>query len=269
MHTVNFIPNQTIQTAFHDIGDGVPFLLVHGFTGSKLDFHDQLRWFADAHRVIAYDQRGHGESSNLGPYNLYTLASDLVNLLDALHIDQCHVLGHSLGGMVVMRAMLATPGRFRSAIFMDTAPYAPGLLPAKVRDQLNKLVLAEGCEALFKGMQGQTLNKATQRGIDYLGEAEHWRRIRVKLAQMDPEAFVELGKVLGDHPSVLSSLRQITQPVTVIAGEQDTPFVKPAREMASTLPNAKLVLIPDSGHSPQYENAEFWRASVENHLAEV
>ena len=80
MLTTHFVSNDPIseevlntglQTAYHEIGMGKPFVLVHGFTGSKLDFQDQLPWFAESHRVIAYDQRGHGESSNLGPHSLY------------------------------------------------------------------------------------------------------------------------------------------------------------------------------------------------------
>jgi len=73
--TTHFVTNDPItsevlqtglQTAYHDVGDGPAFVLVHGFTGSKLDFQDQLPWFAHTHRVLALDQRGHGESSNQG-----------------------------------------------------------------------------------------------------------------------------------------------------------------------------------------------------------
>ena len=264
--TVNFVSNGSIQTAYQDIGDGTPLLLVHGFTGSKLDFQNQIPWFADTHRVIAYDQRGHGESSNQGPYTLYTLIGDLVGLLDALAIDRCHVLGHSLGGMVVMRALLSHPERFSSAILMDTAPYAPGLLPGHVRKRLNDIVADQGCDALIEGMRDQPQNDAVKRGINYLGEMEHWRRIQVKLEQMDPQAFIELGDVLSDHAPITPSLKQITQPVTVMVGKKDVPFITPSKELAREIPDAQLVYIDDAAHSPQYENPEAWRSAVESHL---
>jgi pimeloyl-ACP methyl ester carboxylesterase len=276
MLTTHFVTNDPIsddvlntglQTAYHDVGAGEAFVLVHGFTGSKLDFHDQLTWFADTHRVIAFDQRGHGESSNIGPYTLYTLAADLISLLDRLEIKQCHVLGHSLGGMVVLRALLANPERFHSALLMDTAPYAMSLYDNKLRSRLDAMVLEQGCEVLLKGMQGQPQNEAVQRGINYLGEQEHWRRIRVKLSQMDPAAFTALGKAISDQPSVLGNLSTLATPTTVLVGKHDKPFVKPAKEMASALPNSTLVLLDDAGHSPQYENADAWRAAIETHLA--
>ena len=116
MLTTRFVDNGEITTAFLDEGldegRGAPLLLLHGFTGSKLDFHDQLQWFSDRHRVLAPDQRGHGESSNLGradAYSLDILAEDLAGFLDALDVQRCHLLGHSMGGMVALRFALRYP----------------------------------------------------------------------------------------------------------------------------------------------------------------
>ena len=252
MFTTHFVTNDPIseevlntglQTAYHETGTGDTFVLVHGFTGSKLDFQDQLSWFAHSHRVIAYDQRGHGESSNLGPYTLYGLAADLIGFLDALEIERCHILGHSLGGMVVIRALIAHPERFASAVLMDTAATTVSLFDPEILEHLNNVVLEQGCAALMNGMRGQPQGAAVQRGIDYLGEQEHWRRIRVKLEQMDPQAFVELGEALGTQPSLLTNLAKVTAPTTVLVGAEDKPFLKPSREMAAALPNSQLTVI--------------------------
>ena len=265
MHTTHFIANDAtpgLQTAYHDLAGGrdgsAPLLFVHGFTGSKLDFSDQLPWFAQDQRVLAYDQRGHGESSNIGTYTLYALVADLFGFLDALGVARCHVLGHSLGGMVVMRALLANPDRFASAILMDTSPYPLNLFTSEIRERLASIVMEGGCQALLPGMQGQPQNEAVKRGIDYLGEAEHWRRIRVKLEQMDPAAFVELSASLAEHAPVTDSLGQLELPVTVIVGAEDTPFIEPSERLVAKLPNARLARIDDAGHSPQYENAGVW-----------
>jgi 3-oxoadipate enol-lactonase len=274
MFTTHFISNDTdgepgsqLQTAYFDVGEGDPFVLIHGFTGSKLDFQDQLPWFTGQCRMLAYDQRGHGESSNVGPYTLESLTGDLFGFLDAMGIDQCHLLGHSLGGMVALRGLLAQPGRFKSAVLMDTAPYGMSLFEDKVRAQLNSLVTEQGCAALLNGMQGQPQNAVVQRGMDFLGEREHWRRIRVKLEQMDPQAFVDLGHALTEQASVQAQLSGLTTQVTVMVGEHDKAFTRAAKEMAVALPNAQLVTIKDAGHSPQYENAEAWQTAIEAHLS--
>ena len=255
-----------LQTAYNDIGEGEVFVLVHGFTGSKLDFQDQLPWFADQYRVIALDQRGHGESSNLGPYSLNQAATDLIRYLDGMAIERCHLLGHSLGGMVALRALLDAPTRFTSAILMDTAPHGLTLYPEDIRTRLNERVAAKGCEALLDGMQGQPQSPAAQRGIDYLGEAEHWRRIRTKLEQMDPAAFAQLGLAIGEQTPVTEQLSELKLPTSIIVGEKDKPFVGPSRLMHKKLPNSRLVVIDKAGHCPQYENPEAWRTAIESHF---
>lgn len=257
-----------LQTAYHDIGSksGEVFVLVHGFTGSKLDFQDQIPWFGDDYRVIALDQRGHGESSNIGPYSLDTAAADLITFLDGLAIEKCHILGHSLGGMVVLRALLTHAEHFASAILMDTTSHGLTMYPEKIRTQINQMVLDQGCEGMIGGMQGQPQSRPAQRGIDFLGEAEHWRRIRVKLEQMDPAAFVELGLEIAQQTSVTDKLSEISMPTSIIVGSKDKPFVEPAKVMHKHLPNSQLLKIDKAGHCPQYENADAWRAAIESHF---
>ena len=267
MFTTNFVANRELQTAYHDVGSGVPFVLVHGFTGSKLDFTSQIAWFVENQRVIAYDQRGHGESSNQPPYDLATLVEDLFGFLDALDIPTCHLLGHSMGGMVAMRAVLDRPERFRSLILMDTGPEPLRLFDDNIRQHLTRTVTEGGCEALLEGMQGQPQSAAVQRGIDFLGEHEHWRRIRVKLAQMDPQAFVDLSAVLNNHEGVTDDLTQISIPTSIIVGAEDKPFLEPAKLMASKIDDSQLVVIDNAAHSPQYENADVWRDAVLAHLS--
>ncbi|MEQ8858621.1 MAG: alpha/beta hydrolase [Pseudomonadales bacterium] len=266
MQTSHFVQNGETIMAFTEAGEGPALLLVHGFTGSKLDFQNQLPWFADLRRVIAYDQRGHGETSNQRPYTLPAMVDDLVGLLDVLDIQRCDLLGHSLGGMVALRAVLAHPDRFRSLILMDTAPAPLGLWTRRARRALTKLVKREGCEALLEQSRQATPSPAQQRGIDYLGSEEHWRRISVKLQQMDPVAFVELMTELSDHDSVAGRLGEIRCPATVIVGEHDAPFLAPSAVLAEGIDGARLMTIEGADHAPQYENADVWRQAVREHL---
>ncbi|MDA1074162.1 MAG: alpha/beta hydrolase [Proteobacteria bacterium] len=274
MHASHFGAVGNLQMAHHRSHDPADkrggkkpaLILLHGFTGSKLDFHDQLEWFDDLRQTFAYDQRGHGETTNALPYNLNQLVTDLIGWMNRQDLDQVDLLGHSMGGMVALRAVLAHPERFRSLILMDTAPSGIDLMAPAIRDRLNSLVMADGCQALVKMMRSQPASRPAQRGIDFLGEDEHWRRIQVKLTQMDPQAFVDLGRQLAEQVSVADRLSAINCPTTILVGEHDAPFVGPSREMAGAIENANLVVIPKAGHSPQYENPEVWREALRAHL---
>jgi len=266
-HTV---ANGDIVTAYHDEGRGDVLLLLHGFTGSKLDFHDQIPWFADRYRVLAPDQRGHGETTNVGredAYSMDILVDDLAGFLDRLDVERCHLLGHSMGGMVAMRFALRHPARLESLILMDTAAEPLTVFPPAVREQLAKDVRANGCASRIGMMKSMERTDAQKRGIDFLGEAEHWRRIELKLDQMDPEAWVALADEISNLPAALPQLPAIETTTTIICGEADVPFVEPSGRMAKAIPNVRLVMIPLAAHSPQYENAQAWREAIDGHLA--
>ena len=274
MHTVHRIENagadlrQPIDTAYHLAGSGEPLVLIHGYTGSKMDFHDQLDALAETHQVIAYDQRGHGDSSNAGPYDFNTAVADLFGLLDALGIERAHVLGHSMGGMVLARAMLTeqAQSRFASAILMDTSAEPLKVHDEKTRAQLAELINKDGCQALLPGMRDAPQGPGIAREIAQLGEAEFWHRIGTKLGQMDPAAFIGFSRQISDEPGVLKALKSVQIPTTVLVGRDDKPFIRPSKRLAKHLPQAELVTLDDAAHSPQYETPQAWLHAITAHL---
>jgi pimeloyl-ACP methyl ester carboxylesterase len=268
---------QDLYSAYLEVGPEQattepPLVLVHGYTGSTLDFQDQLPAFAQQRRVLAFDQRGHGHSSHQAIYRLDQLVIDLLGWLDALEIEHCDLLGHSMGGVVAMNALIAQPTRFRSLILMDTSAQPIKLMSESMANQLADTVIQGGCQALvalMQGGQGAPPTPAVQRSIDLLGEAEHWRRIKVKLEQMDPQAFVQLGQELAEHELPANQLATIECPTTVVVGALDTPFLGPSKHLAASLPNASLQQVPNAAHSPQFENPEYWQHTIADHLANL
>jgi pimeloyl-ACP methyl ester carboxylesterase len=269
MLDTRFIRNGDIETAYYERGTGEALVLLHGFTGSKLDFHDQLDWFSDTHRVLAPDQRGHGESTNVGAadgYKLDILVADLEGFLTAAGVQRCHLLGHSMGGMVALRFALAHPQRLHSLLLMDTAAEPLTLFPAALRDKIIAEVLEKGCAFRLDAMKQMPMSDAAARGRDYLGVAEHWRRIELKLNQMDPFAWAGLSEEMSAQMPILDQLDAIRCPTTVIVGEFDAPFVEPSARMAQAITGARLETIAQAAHCPQYENADAWRDAVGRHL---
>lgn len=246
-----------------------PLVFVHGYTGSTLDFRDQLTSFAQRRRVLALDQRGHGNSSHQTDYSLPQLALDLLAWMDAMEIAQCDLLGHSMGGIVALRAAVGQPDRFRSLILMDTSAQPIEIMTDSMASQLAKIVGNGGCEALLPMMQGAPPTPEMQRSIETLGEAEYWQRIRTKLTQMDPLAFTQLGPAMGQHALSTEQLVSISCPTTVLVGALDKPFLAPSRHLRDHLPDARLELVPNAAHSPQFENPQFWQQTIADHLANL
>jgi pimeloyl-ACP methyl ester carboxylesterase len=115
--------NGAVEIAYLDEGEGDPIILVHGFASSKNVNWVYPTWVSElrknGRRVIALDNRGHGESAKLydpAQYSIPTMAGDVLALMDHLGIPQADMMGYSMGGRMTAWLGLNEPQRLRSAI---------------------------------------------------------------------------------------------------------------------------------------------------------
>ncbi len=273
MHEAKRVRVGPLEMEYTEAGRGErPFVLVHGFTGSRDDFADVLAHLGELGHTVTPDNRGHGGTTNPGvpeAYSLEHLRDDLLGLLDALGHERVDLLGHSLGGMIALRFVLAHPDRVASLVLMDTAPAAMRGMPREVFEAGAKVAREHGMAALFAGMRARPPGiqpEAVKRTIERMGEERYWARIEAKLLAMDPEAFATLSAVLAEQEPVTGRLGEIRCPTLVLVGEQDVPFVPPSREMAERIPAAELLVVEGAAHSPQFENEAVWLDAVTSHL---
>jgi pimeloyl-ACP methyl ester carboxylesterase len=113
-----------VSIAFIDEGEGFPTLLIHGFASNHRMNWVSTSWTSDlrgaGRRVIAIDNRGHGESEKLYDVESYRtpiMAEDARRLLDHLAIERADVIGYSMGARIAAFLALAHPERVRSAVF--------------------------------------------------------------------------------------------------------------------------------------------------------
>jgi pimeloyl-ACP methyl ester carboxylesterase len=172
------------------------------------------------------------------------------------------MLGHSMGGMVARRLVLAHPERVESLVLMDTSPGPPpGIDPASV---------TLGVEVAHT--EGMTALKAALDVFDPLGTPAYRRLLATrpgyqefcdrKWEALSPEMWVALATELVRQPDQLDALTHVSCPTLVIVGEQDAAFLDVSRAMAAAIPDAMLVVVPDAGHSPQFENPSVWFDAV-------
>jgi pimeloyl-ACP methyl ester carboxylesterase len=116
--------NGAVEIAYLDEGEGDPIVLVHGFASSKSVNWVYPAWTSelrkDGRRVIALDNRGHGDSAKLydpAQYAIAEMATDVLALLDHLEIARADMMGYSMGGRIAANIALTSPQRMRSAIF--------------------------------------------------------------------------------------------------------------------------------------------------------
>jgi pimeloyl-ACP methyl ester carboxylesterase len=249
-------------------------LLVHGFTGAKEDFEDHVDALAArGWHVVAPDHRGHGNSAKPAGehnYSMAVMADDMIGVADAIGWDAFVLLGHSMGGMVAQRMATGYPERLRALVLMDTSPVCPDGLDPEVIELAKQVVRDGGMELLVKvqaEMGGPLDTPAHQRLVETRpGYAERGDQLTRNSA---PDMWTAIVAEIIEQPDRLDALRDVGVPALVIVGDQDTPFIAHSERMAKTLPAARLAVIGDAGHSPQFEAPDEWFAVVTAFLAEV
>jgi 3-oxoadipate enol-lactonase len=245
---------------------GRGLLLVHGFTGGRVDFADHMEALADAGWwVVAPDLRGHGDSwhpEDESEYSFHHFAGDMLSLVDALGWERFVLLGHSMGGMIAQVAAAQRPAALDGLVLMDTT-HGPldidrelALLGAEIVREGGMVAVKEAMDAM--GGDGPLGTPANQRLLD---ERPGYRELGdQKFLGSSPAMYASMIGQMIDQLDRLQHLADLSVPTLVIVGEQDAPFLGPSEAMATAVPGARLEVIADAGHSPQFENPDAWHA---------
>jgi pimeloyl-ACP methyl ester carboxylesterase len=252
-------------------GAGPGLILVHGFGGAKEDFADHVPVLARDHTVVTFDHRGHGASdkpAEASAYSFQRLVDDTLAVADATGLEHFRLLGHSMGGMVARKIAIHEPSRVDALVMMDTSPGpVPGFDPALV-DLAVGVALEQGKQALKEllDMASVLESPAHKRIVARRpGYSEFEARKWADMSEiMWATLLHELAYQDDDLPIMAASLHA---PLLVLVGSEDEPFVIASHAMADAIAGTQLVIIPDAGHSPQFENPEAWIRALSGFLS--
>lgn len=253
---------------------GRPLLAVHGFTGAKEDFADAPeRLAAEGWHVVAPDLRGHGASDHpegRASYSLDRFTSDMVDLVDALGWGRFVLVGHSMGGMVAQLVALRRPERVRALALLNTSPGPPeGYAPELV--DLARQLVTQGGMALLVDVQRQMesdLGSPAHRRL--LAERTGYREFNyAKTLAASPDMWLALVDEMFTQPDRSEALAALEVPTLVLVGEQDDAFFGPSKRLAEAVPGARLVVVADAGHLPQFEAPDAWWSAFGGFLQDL
>jgi pimeloyl-ACP methyl ester carboxylesterase len=224
--------NGDVELSYLDEGEGEPIVLVHGFASNAAVNWVHPGWVRTltraGRRVVAFDNRGHGESTKLydpAAYHSATMASDVRALLDHLGITRADVMGYSMGARITAFLALDHPERVRSAIFggLGINLVEGQALPPSVAEAMEAPSLADVQDPF-----GRTFRAfAEQTKSDLKALAACIRGSRQTLSRQDVSA--------------------IRVPVLIAVGTRDFVAGSP-HELAALIPGAQALDIPDRDH---------------------
>src|ERR1700730_9656188 len=127
-----FAENQGVRIYWDEQGTGEPLLLIMGLSYPSYMWHRSRPVLRERYRTIAFDNRGIGQSDvPPGTYSIALMASDAAAVLDAAGVENAHVFGVSMGGMIAQEFALQYPKRVRSLILVCATAGGPHAVQAE------------------------------------------------------------------------------------------------------------------------------------------
>jgi pimeloyl-ACP methyl ester carboxylesterase len=243
-------------------GEGPPMVLLHGDSASAVDWTWVRPHLARVAHVHALDFPGHGDSSKpSSPYSPKLFADTVVAFLDALGIERAVLVGHSLGGLVAVRAALHLEERVTALCLVASGGLGRYVHPAIAVQTLPGL--GEAAAALAKTPPG-SVQRAWARTMllcaRWWDVPAAWLDEQRRLTRLPGFAEASLRTrrsaidLWGQKELILHDLHRLRVPTLVVWGAADivVPVSHGVAAMAE-LPSARLEVLAGCGHMPQVE----------------
>lgn len=226
-------------------GAGMPALvLVHGWACDRSNWAGQLGALSQRHAVVTLDLGGHGDSGrNRRDWSIDSFGADVAAVVDALHPDAVVLIGHSMGGDVILRAARRLPGRVAALVMADTyKQIGSARSDAEIEEFLDRFRpdFAAATERFVRGMFGEAADATL---VD---------RVARDMAASPPEiALGALRSSLRHAREVPGLLAELALPVTAI-----NPDNAPTDVASLAAHGVRLVVMENVGHFVMMEDAE-------------
>ena len=225
-------------------GDGPPLVFVHGWSCDRTYWSHQLSSFAARHQVVTIDLAGHGESgTGRTSWTMPAFGGDVVAVIQKLELRAPVLVGHSMGGDVIVEAALAVPVGASGLVWVDT--YS-SLGEPRTQAELEEFMspFRDDFVAATRDFVRQTLMPGADQKL------AEW--VAADMSSAPPEIALDaLRHAIGNAAAVLSGLERLTAPVVAINPDHRPTDVESLRRHG-----VKVVLMSGVGHFPMLEDPD-------------
>lgn len=252
-----------------DSGEGSQVLvLLHGLLFSHRMFDAQVAALESHFRCVRMDFRGQGDSEVTGSgYDLETLASDVIALIEVLDCGRVHLLGFSMGGMVAQRVALKRPELLRSLVLMNTSAEPERKLKRPQFALLNLAARYLGLERVAPRILPLLFSHHFIKDSEWREERERWVAM---VTANDRIGVTRAVRGVVSRRTILDRIHRIELPTLIVTSDEDhaTPPSR-AQRIHERITGSRLVMIEGSGHMTPAEKPEAVNRVLEDFYASL
>lgn len=245
---------------------GTPLIFIHGFPFDKWMWENQFDFFKEQYRVIAYDVRGHGNTSaGTDKFTMDKFVEDLFRFMDTLQIKKANICGLSMGGYIALNAIMKDRERIASLVLCDTQCSADSEEGIKKRMDTVASIREKGLVDYTKDSIMKLFSETS-----LVGNQEAVRFIEQTILHTSVATICNTLLALAGRKETCSSLHLIDIPVFIMVGEADqiTPLAA-AQKMQEGIPGSILQVIERAGHVSNLENPESFNRHLKKFLISI
>ena len=247
------------DTHIGDEGKGFPLVLVHGFLGSSKMWNPQIDFFKYHFRVITPDLPGFGRSNKAKSHNsIQSIANLLLDRLEEKKIDKFHLLGHSMGGMIVQEMAKKSGGKISKLVCYSTGPR--GEMPGRFEtvDQSRENIKKNGLEVTAKNI-AQTWF--------VLGEKAKYFDLCIQSGKETSTEAAENALIAIKKYNGINDLKLIKNKTLIIWGDKDKSYnLGQAQTLEKNISDSNLVIFKGCAHNVHLEQPDQFNHTIKDFL---
>ena len=242
-----------------DEGKGFPLVLLHGFLGSSKMWKPQIDFFKDHFRVITPDLPGFGRSNKVKSYSsIQSISNFLLECIKEKKIDKFHLLGHSMGGMIVQEMVKSEGNKISKLVCYSTGPI--GEMPGRFE------TVNESRENLKKnGLELTVKNIAKTWFIK--GEKAKYFDICIKAGKQTSISAADNALIAFKDWNGVDTLKNIKNDTLIIWGDQDRSYkIEQIQTLKKNISNSSLFIFKDCAHNVHLEKVDEFNNKIQEFL---
>lgn len=234
-------------------------VFVHGYLGGSAQWAEQVEAFAPSFRVVTPDLPGFGLKRELeAPDEIGAFAEDVLGQVRDAGVERFHLVGHSMGGMIVQEMVARAPERVDRLVLYGTGPV--GLLPGRFEtiDESKRRVVADGAQATGRRISATWF-------VDYERAPNY--PVCADLAVLASEQAALAGLSAMEKWSGEAALADIASPTLVLWGDCDRTYMwSQQQRLWEGIAGARLAVIPGCAHAVHLEKPRLFDAVLADFL---